>query len=163
MSDLAARVAALEAEVQRLRDRAELEELRFRYHVAVNEKRPAEIAPLFAREGSLDFGPLGRAVGRAEIAAFFEANLADPAAFVKQFIHDPIVDLVAANHARGLSYLEARTVFDGEAYMVAARYDDEYTREREGWRFRKMTMTLIYAVPLHEGWAQEPRVRLGPR
>ena len=40
MTDLEARVAALESEVRALQDRAEIQELRFRYHIAVNEKRP---------------------------------------------------------------------------------------------------------------------------
>ena len=162
MSDLAARVAVLEAEVQRLRDRAELQDLRFRYHVAVNEKRPAEIAPLFARGGSLDFGPLGRADGRAEIAAFFEATLADPAAFVKQFLHNHLVEL-DGDRAAGTSYLEARPVYAGESYLVAARYDDTYLREDGGWRFARMAMTPIFIVPLREGWAGAEKVKLARR
>lgn len=160
MSDLAARVTALEAEVQRLRDRAEIQDLRFRYHVAVNESRPEAIAPLFARGGGLDFGPLGRASGQAEIAAFFAATLSDPAAFVKQFIHNHLIEL-DGDRATGTSYLEARPVFEGESYLVAARYDDAYLREDGRWRFERMALMPFFIVPLREGWAEEPRIRLG--
>src|SRR5215471_787056 len=161
MGDLAARVAALEAEVQRLRDRAEIEDLRFRYHAAVNERRPEAIAPLFARGARLDFGPLGRASGPREIEAFFAAMLGDPSAFVKQFIHNHLVE-IEGDRARGTSYLEARPVYRGESYLVAARYDDAYAREDGRWRFQEMAMTPIFIVPLREGWAGEEKIRLGP-
>jgi len=162
MTDLAARVAALEAEVRRLRDRAEIQDLRLRYHAAVNERRPEAIAPLFAPDGALDFGALGRADGRAEIAAFFAATLSDPATFVKQFIHNHAVEIEGERGA-GTSYLEARTVLEGESILVAARYDDEYVREGGCWRFQRMSLTPIFIVPLREGWAGEPKIRLGPR
>ena len=160
MTELESRVAALEAEVRRLRDRAEIADLRFAYHAAVNEKRPEAIAPLFARDGRLDFGPLGRAEGRAAIDAFFAAMLADPASFVKQFIHNHVIELDGPDRATGQSYLEARPVYQGESYMVAARYEDEYEREDGRWRFRRMALIPIFIVPLREGWAEEPRVRL---
>ena len=161
MTELESRVAALEAEVQRLRNRAEIADLRFAYHAAVNEKRPEAIAPLFARDASLDFGALGRAAGRAEIDAFFTATLSDPAAFVTQFIHNHVIEIDGPDRATGTSYLEARPVHQGESYMVAARYEDEYVREDGRWRFRSMTLVPIFIVPLREGWAEEPRVRLG--
>ena len=162
MSDLAARVAALEAEVRWLRDRAEIQDLRLRYHAAVNERQPEAIAPLFARDGALDFGALGRASGRAEIAAFFAATLADPATFVKQFIHNHAVE-IEGERASGTSYLEARTVFEGESMLVAARYDDAYAREDGRWVFARMAMAPIFIVPLREGWAGPEKIRLGRR
>ena len=154
MTDLEARVAALESEVRALQDRAEIQELRFRYHIAVNEKRPEEIRELFACDGRIDFGDLGRASGPEQIDAFFARTLSDPASFVKQFIHNHAIEL-DGDHARGLSYLEARTVVAGESVLVAARYDDEYVREAGRWRFRKMTLVPIFIVPLREGWAGE--------
>jgi hypothetical protein len=160
MTELESRIAALEAEVRRLRDRAEIADLRLAYHAAVNEKRPEAIGPLFARAGSLDFGALGRAAGRAAIDAFFTATLSDPASFVKQFIHNHAIEIDGPDHATGASYLEARPVYHGESYMVAARYEDEYVREDGRWRFQSMTLVPIFIVPLREGWAEEPRVRL---
>jgi ketosteroid isomerase-like protein len=154
MADLAARVEALEAEVRALKDRAEIQELRFRYHVAVNEKRLEAITDLFTSDGGIDFGDLGRAVGHEQIDAFFARTLSDPASFVKQFIHNHVVE-VDGDRATGLSYLEARTIYQGESILVAARYDDEYVREGGRWKFRKMSLVPIFIVPLREGWAGE--------
>jgi hypothetical protein len=162
MADLAMRVEALESEVRTLKDRAEIQELRFRYHVAVNEKRPESIRELFASDGGIDFGDLGRATGHEQIDAFFARTLSDPASFVKQFIHNLLIE-VDGDRATGMSYLEARTIFQGESILVAARYDDEYVRESGRWTFRKMSLVPIFIVPLREGWAGEPKIRLGPR
>ena len=52
MKDLEARVCELEATVAALRDRAEIQDLRFRYHIAVNEKELDSIGPLFSADGS---------------------------------------------------------------------------------------------------------------
>jgi hypothetical protein len=45
--------------------------------------------------------------------------------------------------------------------MVAARYDDEYVRQGGQWKFKKMSLTPYFMVPLHEGWAQEDRIKMG--
>jgi len=66
----------------------------------------------------------------------------------------------AGNTASGLSYLEAKTVMNGESYLVAARFDDEYARVGGEWKFRSLKLSLYFAVPLREGWAGENRIQL---
>ena len=153
------RLAALEAEVQQLKDTEAIRKLRFRYHECVNETQLAEIPDLFTEDGDLDFGYLGKAQGRAELKKFFDA-LPKLLSFVKQFVHNHDIDLQGAT-GHGLSYLEARTVSKGESYMVAARYDDEYAKVNGQWKFKKMHLTPYFTVPLREGWAQEDRLKMG--
>ena len=153
------RLAALEAKVQQLTDAEEIRRLRFRYHECVNETKLAEIPDLFTDDGDLDFGYLGKAHGKAELKKFFDA-LPKLLSFVKQFIHNHDIDLQGST-GHGLSYLEARTVSKGESYMVAARYDDEYVKVNEQWKFKKMSLTPYFTVPLREGWAQEDRLKMG--
>ena len=69
--DLEARVKALEATVQELRDREAIRDLRYRYHEYVNEGKFADIASLFTAEGELDFAHLGRAKGKGGVDRFF--------------------------------------------------------------------------------------------
>jgi arabinogalactan endo-1,4-beta-galactosidase len=157
--DLEARIAALEGAVQTLRDQEALRALRYRYHVCINEGTYAEIPDLFVENGTLDFGYLGKANGRAELAKFF-SGVANLLSFVKQFVHNHVVQ-VQGDHGTGLSYLEARTVSKGESYMVAARYDDEYVKQNGQWKFKSMNLTPYFAVPLREGWAQEDRLKMG--
>ena len=159
MADLDARVQALEARVQELQSRNEIQELRFRYHLAVNEKKPEMIPDLFAENGEIDFAHLGKAVGKAQVAAFYNQALSELVPFVKQFIHNHIITL-QGNTGTGLSYLEAKPIFNGESFLVAARFDDEYSRENGRWKFRKMTLVPYFMVPLKEGWAGPNKIQM---
>lgn len=159
MADLEARLAALEARVQELQDRNEIQALRFSYHVAVNEKHPEMIPDLFAEDSSIDFAHLGKAQGKAQIAAFYQQALSDLVPFVKQFIHNHVITLNGDTGA-GLSYLEATPIFNGESFLVAARFDDEYIRENGRWKFRKMTLVPYFMVPLKEGWAGPNKIQM---
>jgi hypothetical protein len=158
MDDLARRVEALEVRVADLQDRAAIQDLRFRYHVAVNDRELDAIAPLFCEDGEVDFGEIGAARGRAAINTLYR-EVVGTSPFVKQFIHNHVITL-DGDRASGLSYLEAKTVTNGESYLVAARFDDEYVREGADWRFRVLRLSIYFAVPLNAGWAGEDRIVL---
>lgn len=159
MPDLDTRVQALEAKVQELEDRTQIQELRFRYHLAVNEKKPEMIQDLFAENGEIDFAHLGKAIGKTQVNAFYQQALSDLVPFVKQFIHNHMITLTG-DTGTGLSYLEAKPIFNGESFLVAARFDDEYIRENGSWKFRKMTLVPYFMVPLKEGWAGEHTIQM---
>jgi hypothetical protein len=159
MADLETRLAALEGRVRELQDRNEIQELRFSYHLAVNEKKPEMIPGLFAENGEIDFAHLGKAVGKASVAAFYNQALSELVPFVKQFIHNHIITL-NGDSGSGVSYLEAKPIFNGESFLVAARFDDEYVRENGRWKFRKMTLLPYFMVPLKEGWAGPNKIQM---
>ena len=158
MEDLEARVCELEATVAALRDRAQIQDLRFRYHIAVNEKELDSIGSLFSADGEAHFGEIGSARGRAEIEALY-AEVVGASPFVKQFIHNHVITL-NGDTASGLSYLEAKTVTNGESYLVAARFDDEYLREGGEWKFSLLKLSIFFVVPLREGWAGDNKIKL---
>ena len=151
MENLERRVAQLESRVRELEDLREIQELRFRYHIAVNERRTGEIAALFSEEGEANFGEIGSATGRPAIAAFY-AEVVGGSPFIKQFIHNHKIE-VKGDTATGLSYLEAKTVRDGQSILVAARFDDAYLREAGRWYFRQLKLSPFFVAPLQEGWA----------
>jgi hypothetical protein len=70
-NNLEDKVRELEAKVGELYDREAIRDLRFRYHECINEAKMAEIPELFAEDGELEFGHLGRAKGHEQIKAFF--------------------------------------------------------------------------------------------
>jgi hypothetical protein len=161
MQQLESRVRALEAKVRELEDRAAIQDLRFRYHIAVNDGGHEAIGSLFSENAEVDFGEIGSARGRSEIDALYR-RVVGGSPFIKQFIHNHVITL-HGDSASGLSYLDARTVANGESILVAGRFDDEYVRERDAWRFRRLRLTLYFAVPLGEGWADPDRSRFAPR
>ena len=145
------RVLELESRVRELEDLRAIQELRFGYHIAVNERQLDDIGALFSEDAEVDFGEIGAAQGRAAIAAFYR-GVVGGSPFIKQFIHNHRIR-VAGDEAQGLSYLDARTVRDGQSIMVAARFDDTYVREGAEWRFRSLRLTPFFVAPLSEGWA----------
>ena len=68
---------------------------------------------------------------------------------------------VHGDRADGYAYLEAKPVYNGEAYVVAARYNDEYVKRDGKWRFSKMSLTPFFMVPLKEGWAGDDLLKMG--
>lgn len=167
-TDLEARVRELESQVRELNDREALRNLRYRYHEYINEGKFGDIAQLFTEDGELEFGQLGHAKGQAKLSAFFNAlapSSSPPPAgrphftFVKQYIHNHVVE-IHGDRAAGFSYLEAKPIVNGQAYLVSARYSDEYVRTPDGWRFSRMSLIPHFFVPLKEGWAQQERVKL---
>ncbi len=167
-NDLEARVKELEARVRELTDREAIRDLRYKYHEYVNEGKFSQITDLFTADGELDFAHLGKAAGHAEIARFFGA-LGEPAAgarddrpritWVKQFIHNHTIEL-RGDSGSGFAYLEAKPIYNGEAFLVAARYDDEYVRQNGHWKFKRMNLVPYFMVPLKEGWAQADRLKM---
>ncbi len=159
MADLEARINALEAKVQELRDRNEIQNLRFSYHIAVNEKKPEMIPDLFAEAGEIDFAHLGKAQGKAKVAEFYRQALSELVPFVKQFIHNHVIT-ITGDTGSGISYLEAKPIFNGESFLVAAKFDDEYVKENGKWKFRKMTLIPYFMVPLREGWHGPNKIQM---
>ena len=137
-TNLEDKVRELEANVAELYDREALRDLRFRYHECINEAQTAEIPDLFTEDGELDFAHLGKAKGREQIKAFFSGLGRDRSGpdsrrglyRVRQFIHNHVLK-VNGDRASGYAYLEAKPVYNGESYVVAARYNDEYVK-RDG-------------------------------
>ena len=162
LDELRVRLQTLETQVAQLRDSEEIRALRQRYHAYVNEGQHALIGALFSQSGVVDFGDLGRRVGREAIELLFAEELIhEDLSFIKQFNHNHAVEL-EGDRATGFSYLEAKNVLAGEATRVAARYDDTYVRTTEGWRFQKMALTLYFVAPFAEGWeaaADSPKKR----
>ncbi|MFN0089385.1 MAG: nuclear transport factor 2 family protein [Acidimicrobiales bacterium] len=156
MADAEARLAALEAKVQRLCDIEDIRLLRLRFHDHINQTRIDEVVALFAADAEIDYGYLG---ATTNVAKFF-GNLPSVLQFVKQFVHNHAVE-VDGDEGTGFAYLEAKTVSHGVAYRVAGRYDDRYVRTAQGWRFARMQFTPYFTVPFEQSWAGEDLLQMG--
>lgn len=151
MSPTESRLRELEQRVHLLEDRFAIQDLRFRYHVAVNEKSLEAIPDLFTEDAEVHFEGIGAASGQSAISDLY-AEVVGQSPFIKQFIHNHLITL-EGDVATGLAYLDARTVRDGESLLVAARFDDRYRRTPHGWRFQSLRLTLYFAASLSSGWA----------
>ena len=92
MNALEQRVRTLETAVAALEDRCAIQDLRFRYHIAVNDGGLDSIAALFSEDGEVHFEGIGSAQGRNEIDALYR-DVVGSSPFVKQFIHNHAITL----------------------------------------------------------------------
>ena len=75
------------------------------------------------------------------------------------FVHNLSIVFESADSARGRSSFEAVGDIDGEAFVAAGYYEDEYVRTRAGWRFRLHREVPFFFVKQKEGWAgPKPRI-----
>ena len=161
--ELLKRIESLEMEVRDLRSQEAIRNLRFHYHQCINEAKFDEIPALFTEDATLDFGYLGRTRGREKIGKFFSSG-PDLLPFVKQFIHNHVIE-VNGDSGSGFSYMEAKSISGGKAYLVAGRYDDDYAVVSGEWRFARMDFDPYFTVPFSEpeGWAQTDKLQMGKK
>ncbi|MGB6555278.1 MAG: nuclear transport factor 2 family protein [Candidatus Binataceae bacterium] len=165
------RISNLEAKVSELYDREAIRDLRMRYHECINDGKVAEIPNLFSEDGELEFGHLGNAKGRDKIREFFsglgsrrsESGQPRRGLYrVRQFIHNHLIHIhIDGDRADGFAYLEAKPVYNGESYVVAARYNDEYVKRDGQWKFSKMSLMPYFMVPIKDGWAGDDLLKMG--
>ncbi len=160
-SDTETRLAALEAQLQHLSNIEAVRQLRHRYHQCINDGAYDEIPLLFIEDGWLDFSYIGKATGRATLTKFFAAT-PKVLPFIKQFIHNHMVS-VDGDRASAVSYMEARTINNGEAFIVAGRYDDDCIRQDGEWKFRSMVFEAYYTLPYNESWVQDDLLKMARR
>jgi hypothetical protein len=75
------------------------------------------------------------------------------------FVHNLSIELDSESRARGRSSFEAVGDFEGEAFIAAGYYVDEYVRTERGWQFLLHREVPYYFVKSKEDWAgKKPRI-----
>lgn len=139
--DLARRVARLES-------RIELDELITRYSIAVDDRDLDTVADLFASDAWFD-SVGGRTTGRAALVEYYAGRL-ERYGPTYHIPHTQVVEFDGDDTAHGVVLAHAELSIDGETFVIAMRYYDEYVREDGRWRFRSRRLATLYAVPLTE-------------
>jgi ketosteroid isomerase-like protein len=143
---------SIEARLQRIEDLEDIRRLRMDYHRYVNTRTFKEAAILYTEDAFVDFGE-AQARGRAEIAALYD-RYNDQLDTIKQYPANHIVDL-DGDEATGNAYVDARYAYDGHSIIACAMYDEKYRRTPEGWRISEMIVTIHFARPVQQGWAED--------
>lgn len=149
-----------EARLRKLEDLEEIRNLRMRYHAFINDGLFDRVGELYTDDAVIDFSPAGKASGIESIRAFY-LQIPRNLDFVKQFIHNHMVDL-DGDRASGISYMEARYARDGESVMVALKFNERYRRTPSGWRISETLTDMYFTAPLQKGWAGGDRHTLKP-
>lgn len=69
------------------------------------------------------------------------------------FVHNLSITFDSDSRARGRSSFEAVGGMEGEAFVAAGYYENEYVRTAEGWRFLFHREVPFFFVKVGESWA----------
>lgn len=123
-------------------DEAEILDLMQSYARALDEKDWARYASLYG-EGAELVLPWGQTVPQAEIAADTEAKLGRFARTQHLTSNQQIE--VHGETAASRSYVQAVHVgHDGEIWTIGARYDSEFRRQANEWRFAHVVLSIVW-------------------
>lgn len=141
--------------VRELADIEAIRTLKYRYCALCDAGYDADpLAALFTEDAVWDGGPIGAHEGREAIRRFFQGS-PNRVPWALHMVTNPIIT-VEGDHATGSWYLWEPLVYalpDGEeAWWMSARYDDQYRRTPQGWRFARVAITMKLLAPYAGGW-----------
>lgn len=151
--------ADLATRVRRLEDIEAIRQLKAHYCYACDDNYHAEkLAGLFTEDGVWDGGALGKAVGRDQIRRFFERS-PEVIPFAVHMVTNPLIE-VDGDTGTGVWYLFQAASYAPENTPLwgSARYDEEYVREADGWKFKSLRLTSHFWTPFHDGWIRTQSV-----
>lgn len=124
--------------VQRLEDILAIHQLFVDYGRYLDAGDVDRYAALFAEDGEVMLGPLGRARGRAAIRELMSKVLGAQGAGSYHIISSPQVALDGDRATSSVMWsVIAPGTGSGLAVTMVGRHVDELRRERDGWRFSK--------------------------
>jgi hypothetical protein len=144
--------SSLEARIQRLEDRAAIQELGVLYGFIMDERDEAGIREIFCEDATLrSEDGVFAADGIEEIVTTYLGRF-DALGPTNHFSHGHVVrfDDSDPDRATGLLASHAEVDRNGVAMQVALRYKDVYRRVDGKWRFADRKMGYMYYMPISE-------------
>jgi ketosteroid isomerase-like protein len=142
-------MTSIEARIQRLEDRAALDDLVVRYFLAADGDDLAGVGASFTEDATFASSGQLSASGRQAIVDF----IASARAHMGLTVHTPnyaLYTFADPDHASGLVGAHLELVLAGESLFGAVRYQDDYVRAEQGWRILRRDMRVIHIAPWNE-------------
>lgn len=136
IEELAARVLKLEA-------REAVREAMYRYWRTLDYKQWDDLRDCFTEDADADWGTAGwNAVGRDNIYAFLHDNESRADLRLSHFGHNPEVEVLSENEARGIFKLEDWVTIGGMTVMRGfGQYRMQFERGSDGtWRIKRLRL-----------------------
>ncbi len=126
----------LEGRLRRLEDLDQIRQLFVDYGQLLDRGDYAAYAQLFAEEGELMIGPMGRAKGRADIEAMMSRVGGAGASF--HLITSPVIELDGDRATARVMWTVINRGEDGNPFLgMIGHHEDELLREHGHWRFAR--------------------------
>jgi hypothetical protein len=139
----------IEARLQRLEDRASLDDLVVRYFVAADGDDYEGIGDCFTDDATFGSSGTVNGLGREAIVDFIRTARGH----MGLTVHTPNYALYTFrddDSAKGLVGAHLELILGGEMLFGAVRYVDTYRRNSNGWRIAERDMRTIYIAPWRE-------------
>jgi uncharacterized protein (TIGR02246 family) len=140
----------IEARLQRLENLQAINQLFIDYGEHLDAGDFDAYAELFADDGEVVLGPMGRAKGRAEIKELMTTLLADRVGTTFHIVSSPRIELGVDSATSTVMWSVATLADDGLARIsMIGHHIDDLVRTDRGWRFRRRrgTVNLPSAFP----------------
>ena len=131
-------LATLEARLRRAEDLLEIQQLFIEYGRYLDRGDFGAYAALFAEDGELMIGPMGRAKGRAEIEAMMTKTLSGRSGQSYHLITAPIIELDGDRATSEVMWTVLVQEADGSPRVsMTGRHRDDLVREGRRWKFQR--------------------------
>ncbi len=152
---MATRRRTVEERLKILEDIEAIRRLKHEYCFALDRRDWDSVAECFAKDGVVDYGPIGSAKGRKAIRKLFVERISRSFSFFAHMAHNPVID-VKGDRATGKWYFDIpSTVFPKSARWIAGWYEDEYVREVDTWKYAHLKSFYFYISSYEKGWGKE--------
>lgn len=142
-STLSPTIEELAAQVRRLTDRADLQDMVFRYATACDRRDEQAWRGIFAPDARAKYGRDDWLAGADDIVAWLLQATA-PTTWGHHLVNPYAVD-VRGDEADVLTYLVSHQVFEGDldaAAMMTSRYQLHCRRTDAGWQIAELVLTV---------------------
>jgi uncharacterized protein (TIGR02246 family) len=129
---------SIEARLRRLEDLQAINQLFIDYGEHLDAGDFDAYADLFAEDGEVLLGPMGRAAGRAEIRALMTKALSAGMGTTYHIVSSPRISLDGDTATATVMWSVATAADDGLARIsMVGHHLDDLVRTDDGWRFRR--------------------------
>ena len=129
---------SIEARLQRLEDLQAINQLFIDYGEHLDAGDFEAYAQLFADDGEVLLGPMGRASGRAEIQALMTKTLAASVGTTFHIVSSPRITLDGDTASSTVMWSVATAAADRLARIsMVGHHVDDLVRTPDGWRFQR--------------------------
>jgi hypothetical protein len=152
---MTARKPTIEERLRILEDIEAIKRLKHEYCFALDRRDWDSVVGFFARDGVVDYGQIGSAMGQKAIRKLFVDRISSDFTFFAHMVHNPIIE-VKGDRASGKWYFDIpAAVLSDQARWITGWYDDEYVREDGRWKYASLKSSYFYISSYEKGWGKE--------
>lgn len=159
LAEVARRTAQLAADVQRLDDQYQIENLQRIYGYYIDKAQWSQAAALFTDDAQVEIAGRGIYRGREHVLAYLRAI--GPEGVIENRLYDnmqlqPVIHVAAdGRSARGRWRLFAQLARLGEFHEWATGvYENQYVRQDGVWKIHRLTLYPTMVTPYEAGWGK---------